>query len=128
MKQKVTAFVLCVALATAQPLTAFAQDSQQNQEEGLSLVERGMRLLFDGLIQEIEPAMGEMAEALKEIEPMARQLASLIGDVKNYEAPERLENGDIIIRRKLDAPEPPELTPPDANPPKGAPPDGQIDL
>jgi hypothetical protein len=131
MKQRYIPLALCLSLLAVQPLPVFAQDSQQDRDEGLSLVERGMRKLFDGLIQELEPAMGDMAEAMKELEPMARQLADLIGDAKNYEAPERLENGDIIIRRKADAPPPPDLAPPALPPlgtPEGVAPDGQIDL
>ncbi|MGO4909015.1 AAA+ family ATPase [Pseudorhodobacter sp. W20_MBD10_FR17] len=119
-------------LATVAPLPVFAQDVQQDRDEGLSLVERGMRLFFDGLIQELEPTMDDMAEALKELEPMARQLADLIGDAQYYDAPERLENGDIIIRRKADAPPPPTLPPdlslPDSKPPDYVGPKGQIDL
>lgn len=86
-----------------------------------------MRQLFDGLIQEMEPALGEMADAMKELEPMVKQLADLIGDVRHYEQPERLENGDIIIRRKADAPPPPKL-PELAVPPLDPAPEGQIDL
>lgn len=91
-------------------------------------MERGLRLLFDGLLQDMEPALDEMAKAMKELEPMARQLAELIGDVRYYEPPERLENGDIIIRRKADAPPPPKLPVPEANPPVDTAPDGQVDL
>jgi hypothetical protein len=125
-------FAFCLSLATAAPLPMHAQEAQQDREEGLSLVERGMRLFFDGVIQELAPTMNDMAEALKELEPMARQLAGLIGDVQYYEAPERLENGDIIIRRKADAPPPPKLPPdqsvPDAEPIGDVAPKGQIDL
>ena len=32
---------------------------------------------------------------------------ALMDDAKNYQAPERLENGDILIRRRADAPPPP---------------------
>ena len=117
---------LCLALAAPAPL--LAQDAQKDREEGLSLMERGMRQLFDGLIQEMEPALGEMAEAMKELEPMARKLAELIGDVRYYEQPERLDNGDIIIRRKADAPPPPKLPIPDLNPPVDVTPKGQVDL
>ena len=86
-----------------------------------------MRQLFDGMIEEVEPALEEMAKAMKELEPMARQLADLIGDVRHYEQPERLENGDIIIRRKADAPPPPKL--PELGTPSQEPaPEGQIDL
>lgn len=125
MKHILSPLVLVVALAL--PLSA--QDAQTERDEGLSLVERGMRQLFEGLLKDMEPALGEMAEAMKELEPMARQLADLIGDVQHYDAPERLENGDIIIRRKADAPPPPELMPvPKANPPVDVTPEGQIDL
>jgi hypothetical protein len=44
---------------------------------------------------------------MKDLEPMARELAALLGDVRNYDPPERLPNGDIIIRRKPGAPPPP---------------------
>ncbi len=134
MKQIYAPFALCVMLAV-QPMAALAQDAQRDREEGLSLVERGMRQLFNGLIEELEPALedmaGDMAKAMKELEPIARQLADLIGDAKNYDAPERLENGDIIIRRKADAPPPPDLPPldqPEVAPPDVTVPDGQIEL
>ncbi|WP_323006394.1 AAA+ family ATPase [Pseudorhodobacter sp.] len=128
MRQKITPFTLCLLLVLAAPVPVFAQDAQAERNEGLSLMERGMRLLFDGLIEEMEPALGEMAEAMKQLEPMARQLAALIGDVRYYEQPERLENGDILIRRKADAPPPPKLPEPDTAPLMDLAPKGQIDL
>ena len=33
----------------------------------------------------------------------AGQLLALIDDLRNYHAPEKLENGDILIRRKTPA-------------------------
>jgi hypothetical protein len=128
MKQYLAPVTLCLTLALAAPAPVLAQNAQTEREEGLSLMERGMRLLFDGLIQEMEPALDDMAKALKELEPMARQLADLIGDVRYYDPPERLENGDIIIRRKADAPPPPTLPVPDPSPQIDAAPEGQIDL
>ena len=116
---------LAVIFALTSP--GFAQDAPGERSEGLGLIERGMRLLFDGFIQDVEPALDEMARAMKELEPIARQLVGLIGDVRNYEPPERLENGDIIIRRKAGAPPPPVLPDPDLTPPE-EPPEGQIDL
>ncbi|MGB0506694.1 MAG: hypothetical protein ACPGGK_10910 [Pikeienuella sp.] len=41
-----------------------------------------------------------------EISPFVEQLGGLIDDLKSYEAPEMLPNGDIIIRRRPDAPPP----------------------
>lgn len=124
MKQGLT--ILLLVLALQAPVPAVAQSEPDGKAEGLSLMERGMKLLFDELMKDMEPALGEMAEAMKELEPMARELARMIGDVRNYDAPEQLPNGDIIIRRKPGAPPPPRL--PEATPREGAVPDGQIEL
>ena len=73
-------------------------------EEGLSLIEEGAKLLFRGLIGEMEPAMKEMAESFgtfaREAEPLLRDLVRLMGNVADYHAPEVLPNGDILIRRR----------------------------
>ncbi len=92
------------------------------EEEGWSLMERGVKLLFEGLVTEMEPALEGMGDALAEIEPalrdlqpMLRDLVEMAGDLRNYHAPERLPNGDILIRRKsepemrLDDPAAPEI-------------------
>jgi len=116
-------------LALAKPAPVLAQDAQTDRDEGLSLMERGLRQLFDGLMADMEPALGDVAKAVKEMEPMLRQLAELIGDVRNYDPPTRLENGDIIIRRREGAPPAPALPAPDVDPTLGGDvPEGQIDL
>jgi hypothetical protein len=69
-------------------------------EEGFSLMEEGAKLLFKGLMSSMEPAMEDMGRALTEMEPALKDLMALMGDIQNYNAPEMLENGDIIIRRK----------------------------
>jgi hypothetical protein len=91
------------------PGTAQAQDGtpEAPQTEDPGLIGEGLRLLFEGLLKEMEPALDEMGRAMKDLEPMARELAALLGDVRNYDPPERLPNGDIIIRRKPGAPPPP---------------------
>ena len=127
MRQILAPITLCLTLSLVVPAPVLAQDAQSDRDEGLSLMERGMRLLLDGFIQEMEPALDEMAKAMEQLEPMAKQLAALIGDVQYYEQPERLENGDIIIRRKADAPPPPDLPIPDPSPSEPAP-KGQVDL
>ena len=126
MRQLLTPILLVLALSVPAPV--LAQTVPDDREDGLSLLERGMKLLFEELLQEMEPALGEMAEAMKELEPMARELARMIGDVRNYEPPEQLPNGDIIIRRKPGAPPPPKLPVPDANPPVDQSPTGEIEL
>ncbi|MGB8814711.1 MAG: AAA+ family ATPase [Paracoccaceae bacterium] len=72
-------------------------------EEGFSLMEEGAKLLLRGLMSEMEPAIDEMEKALDEMAPALRQLVEMMGDIRNYHAPEKQPNGDIIIRRKTPA-------------------------
>lgn len=104
--------VLILALALA-PLPALAQETTpapEVEEEGPSLMERGLALFFEGFRQELEPAIEGMGEALTEMKPAIDKLMAMVDDITNYQAPEMLDNGDIIIRRKPDAPpvQPPE--------------------
>ena len=87
-----------------------AQTPPQSEEveEGFSLMEEGAKLLLKGLMSEMEPTLDEMGKALSEMEPALRdlqpkmlELLALVDDLTNYDAPERLENGDILIRRKV---------------------------
>ena len=103
---------ICLTL-TLTPVAA--QDSP-----GSSLMEEGAKLFLRGLMSEAEPMLDEMGQAMREMEPALRemgprlrQLVDLMGDVANYDAPERMPNGDILIRRKADAPPAPVL--PDRN-------------
>lgn len=117
--------VLALALVFAGPVTAQtapdASPESEEVEEGFSLMEEGAKLLLKGLMSEMEPALDEMGKALSEVEPALKdlqpkmlELLALVDDLTNYQAPERLENGDILIRRKPDAPAPPPL--PDSAP------------
>lgn len=59
-----------------------------------------------------EPTLEDMARAMREaldafsgkVAPWAEHLGRLLGDPDAYAAPELLPNGDILIRRKPDAP------------------------
>jgi len=93
------------AAAQDDPAAPAPLDGPRSEEPGL--IGEGLRLLFEGLLKEMEPALDEMGRAMRDLEPMARDLAALLGDVRNYDPPERLPNGDIIIRRKPGAPPPP---------------------
>ncbi len=95
MKQ-ILALGLVLSLG-AMPLAA--QDSKDEISEGMTLLQEGTRLLLEGLMNELGPALLE--------------LKGQIIDLNAYHAPEVLPNGDIIIRRK----EPLEVAP-----------DGQTDL
>jgi hypothetical protein len=101
MKHAALIFALTLA-----PLPALAQETPapEVEEEGPSLMERGLALFFEGFRQELEPALDGMGEALTEMKPAIDKLMAMVDDITNYQAPEMLENGDIIIRRKPDAP------------------------
>jgi len=106
-----------------------------DMEEGFNLVEEGMKLFFRGLAEEMEPALEDMA---REMEPALRSLAEnwgpalaelseMIDEVDNYHPPERLPNGDIIIRRKTEDEMQRDLSP--GHPPlDGIDPEGDIEL
>jgi hypothetical protein len=108
MKQIITvAFAICLAVPAA------AQDDGMDQ--GMSLMEQGARLFFEGLMSEMEPTLDEFKSMAEEMGPALESLRAEMGpaladlfdkvdDFRNYQAPEILENGDIIIRRKPDAP------------------------
>ena len=117
--------ILVLSLALAGPALSQTTPEGGEVEEGFSLMEEGAKLLLKGLMSEMEPALDEMGKALsdmepalKELQPKMLELLALVVDLTNYQAPERLENGDILIRRKPDAPPPPPLpeTPPEAAP------------
>jgi hypothetical protein len=79
----------------------WAQDSEIDQ--GTDLLEEGAKLLLRGLLSEIEPELDDMAKALDEAAPKIQELMGMIGDIRNYHAPEVLPNGDILIRKKTPA-------------------------
>jgi hypothetical protein len=119
-------FLICLALpAAAQdqpaPLPAPPVVLPDPLDEGLSLLEQGARSLLRGLAEDIgpgldemrrsldamKPALDDMGAALSGLRPMAESLLALMDDIRNYQPPERLPNGDILIRRKPDLPLPP---------------------
>lgn len=105
MKQIITAAIVAASLAAP----VHAQDTEEpSVSEGFNLMEEGAKLLLRGLMNEMEPALDEMGEAMtqlgEDIGPAMSQMLVLIDDIRNYDAPEVLPNGDIIIRRNEDAP------------------------
>lgn len=114
---------LTVALLLSSPV--FAQEAEIGEiDEGFSLMEEGAKLLFRGIITEIEPAIDDFSGRATELEPALEMLATEMGpalielfhtldSVRHYEPPEILPNGDIIIRRSPNAP---EFSPPQTEP------------
>ena len=101
-----TTLLLAAALALAAP-AALAQEAPPEAETP-GLMERGAEMFLRGLMNEMEPSLREMEGALKEMQPEVQKLMELMGDIRNYELPEKLPNGDIIIRRKPSLPVPPK--------------------
>ncbi len=66
---------------------AHAQDTDNQMGEGFDLLQEGTRLMLEGLMKELGPALLD--------------LEGKIVDLSLYELPEVLPNGDIIIRRRL---------------------------
>lgn len=62
------------------------------------LMQQRTRLLFQGLIDRIEP---DLRDLVREMGPALLQLQGVLGDLTRYHTPEVLPNGDIIIRRKV---------------------------
>lgn len=104
MKRIAAAFALSLILTPA-----VAQDGEA--DDGVSLMERGAQMLFEGLMKEMEPRLDELESMARDLGPKFRDmigkmgpaladLAEMVDDFNNYEAPEMLDNGDIIIRRK----------------------------
>ena len=113
---------LCLAFAFALLSgPAVAQD-----DDTPSLMQRGAEMFFEGLRQEMAPAMDNLQELMEQAGPsmlnfmteMGPAFTELLDEVQDwsvYSAPEILPNGDIIIRRK------PETDP-------ESPADGEIDI
>lgn len=90
-----------------------ADDPPPEDADGLDLIERGMGMLFQNLWDDIGPDLNnlgdDMSGALSRMAPVLKDLSVLVDDLGNYQVPERLENGDIVIRRKPGAPPPPPV-------------------
>ncbi len=102
MKKLICIFV--VTLFVAQPVAA-------QEDDGSSLMERGAQDFLEGLLKEMQPAWREMQSFMDEMGPAMIELMDQVKDWSTYEAPEMLDNGDIIIRRKPEEKEPPKLDP-----------------
>lgn len=90
-----------------------APEADGSLEDSADLIGRGMDMFFRNLLNdmapEIEGISRDLGGAFATLGPAISDLSVLVDDIANYQAPQRLENGDIIIRRKPGAPPPPEI-------------------
>lgn len=99
MKQsiKLSAIALLSVAVLSAPLWAEdAPAAPENPElaEGAELLNRGFKLLLEGLANEVEPMAEEWSKGWAD-------LVERFGDMQVYYPPEVLPNGDIIIRRRV---------------------------
>jgi len=114
-----TALALLLAVPAA---PAAAQEGESEIAEGLDMLSEGARRFLRGLGEEAAPLLRGLSE---DVEPMLTELFRLIDDFSAYELPEKLPNGDIIIRR--DKPVQPPA-PEQEEAPQDAPADGPVEL
>ena len=81
--RSVVTIAFCVILASS---AIGQEDDKGDMAEGLDLLSEGTRLLMEGLMQELAPALEGLRDGLD--------------DLNAYHPPEMLPNGDIIIRRR----------------------------
>ncbi len=108
MRQFIAPFAL-IALCASPLVAETPVVPDAGTDDGFSLMEEGAKLFMRGIMSEMEPALDEMGKALDEVkpglealQPKLRELMALVGDLQNYHAPEKLPNGDIIMRRKTE--------------------------
>lgn len=90
-------------LAAAAP--AAAQDEGGGFGEGLDLLGEGSRMILERLLEDMRPMLDNARPFFEEeVMPMLERLGEVVDDLSYYELPERLPNGDIVIRRSPDAP------------------------
>ncbi|SDE64744.1 hypothetical protein SAMN05421538_10921 [Paracoccus isoporae] len=92
---------------------ASADGAERPGDDPLSGLEQELNRTMDGIFRRLQPHLeglgNELAGTVNEFSPALRELSALIDDFGNYHRPERLENGDIVIRRRADAPPPPDM-------------------
>lgn len=83
--------------------------AQTESDEGPGIIGTLMENLFRELEPELDQLGTDMGGLASKFGPILSDMSVLIDDLRNYQAPERLENGDIILRRDPDAPPPPPI-------------------
>ncbi len=105
-------YIILIIVLLAQPVIAFAEDDKPS---GLSLMGRGAKDFFDGMKQEMAPAIEGLSDLGSKVSPALRDFTAqmgpafteLLNDVDDwsvYEPPQKMPNGDILIRRKPEKP------------------------
>lgn len=107
-----------------------APDGAPPAQEAPSFLEGFLMDFFDRAQPHLKELAEDMGGLVDEYRPALQDIGRLMDDIGNYELPpERLANGDIIIRRKPGAPPPPPVENLMPRSPDGLPPaDRPLDL
>lgn len=101
------------APGTATPQPPQADDPFALPDRNAEGLEGGLENLMGDMFQRLQPHLeglaNELSSTADEFRPAFSELSGLMDDIGNYERPERLPNGDILIRRRAGAPPPPQL-------------------
>jgi hypothetical protein len=98
-----TVILLTAFVALSSP--ALAQEEDGGMRDGLDLLGEGSRMILEGLLDDMRPMLEQVQPFFEqEIMPMLERMGEIVDDLSYYELPERLPNGDIIMRRSPDAP------------------------
>lgn len=106
MRRLIVALALLATPALAQeaPKDTPAPDTEEEQHALPPFLQDWADRTED-LMKEFKEKVGpEMEKMMAEIMPELERLGEAVGGLSNYQMPEFLPNGDIIIRRKPDAP------------------------
>ncbi|SIP96708.1 hypothetical protein SAMN05421641_102139 [Paracoccus thiocyanatus] len=116
MRNLVLPALLCTFLAPAvlaqgyEPPLADKPPPAVGSDDGLEQgLDSFMRNLLDRAAPHLDRLGRDMGDTLGALAPVLQDIGKLMDDARHYHAPERLENGDILIRRRADAPPPPPL-------------------
>lgn len=114
--QRLAVILLATTLAAGPGLTQTpyeppaADDPMSGIEDD---IESGIQGFMEKLLNDVQPHLDQLGRDLNDtvnsFAPVLDELGDLMDDVGNYQTPERLENGDILIRRRADAPPPPAI-------------------
>jgi hypothetical protein len=95
--------LFAAALVAASPVAA--QEPDGGFGEGLDLLGEGSRMILERLLEDMRPMLDSARPFFEEeLMPLLERLGEVVDDLSHYELPERLPNGDIVIRRSPDAP------------------------
>ncbi len=109
MKQIFVVPVFALVLSAGSvPLATTPLHAQEAAQSAQGWIEWGMSLFGGSIADEVAPAISDMKALADQfgpaIAPAVEKFLGLVDDVTNYEMPEMQPNGDILIRRKPEAP------------------------